>query len=133
MTTLRFEIGRFGTNAQEVAEWLEKAPGCRANRFWVEIDPEAHAYVPIEELRVALEAEGFQVDLVPWPDPPPLPWWRYPLSWPRRAYFWARRVVLRESYTEQLARVMYEKGDLLHAVSTRESPMLRKVREETEE
>ena len=37
-----------------------------------------------------------------------------------------------ETFTEQLARVMYEKGDILHAVSTRESPFLRAIRKEGE-
>lgn len=136
MTTLRIEVGRFGATAEEVAEWIERAPGTYANRLDVEIDPDAYAYVPIDEIQAALEARGIEVALVPWPDPPPLPWWALMRSWPRRLYMWGRRVVLRESADEQLQRALvdaYAGGDLLHAAAMRESPILGLMKQAAEE
>lgn len=123
MTTLRIEVGRAsGTTIEHVIRGLRIA-GCMKD---VEIE-EGHAFLPIEELRAALEGDGFYVEVIPQPVPPPVPFWRYVVSWPRRVYFWGRRVLLRESYTDQLVDALmggYD-GDALHAASTRESPILR--------
>lgn len=130
MTTLRIEVGRrTGTTIYDVLEGLRTA-GCMK---YLEIDPDAQEYVPIEDLRRVLETEGFDVELVPWPDPPPLPWWRTVRGWPRRVYYWGRRVVLRETHDQQLSRVMadiYGKGDLLHAASLRDSPVMQQLKKE---
>lgn len=128
MTTVRIELGRFPTTVEEVADWIERAPGTRPNRLDVEIDPKAHAYIPIAELQRALEVRGISVELVPWPEPPPLPWWRRVRYWPRRAYYWGRRVVLGETVFEQWARDMYGNGDAIHDLTTRDSPLLRTVK-----
>ncbi len=123
MTTLRIEVGRHcSTRVEDVVEGLIRA-GCMKS---IEIDPSAPAFLPIEELKAALEAELFYVDLVSWPEPPPPPLGRRLRSLPRRLYRWCRRVVLQESYTEQFMADRW--GDELHSLSTRESPMMRKMR-----
>jgi hypothetical protein len=131
MTTLRVEVGRHcGTTVEDVVRGLQQA-GCMKD---IEIVPNAGSeWIPIEELKRALEAELFHVELVPDPPPPALPWWRWPLTWPRRVYYWARRVVLRESFTEQLAHAFYRDTSAWEDIATRESPMLRKVRTDSED
>ncbi len=133
MTTLRIEVARYsGTSVEDVIEGLRKA-GCMSD---IGIYPEAHAHLPVEELRAALIGDGFCVSDVFEPPPPPLPWWRYVRAWPRRIYYWLRRVFLRESIEDQIVRSMldiYDRdGSLLHAISTRESPFMRKVRKDSE-
>lgn len=133
MTTLRIEVGRHsGTTIEDVVEGLRKA-GCMKH---VELYTDSHAFLPVPELRVALREAGFYVDDITEPPPPPLPWWRYVRAWPRRVYYWGRRVILRESIEDQIVRSMldiYDRdGSLLNAISTRESPFMRKVRKDSE-
>lgn len=129
MTTLRVEVGRAcGTTVEDVVEGLWRA-GCMKH---LEINPDAFAFLPIEELRQALIARGFYVELVPDPPPPPLPWWRWVRTWPRRVYYWGRRLVLRETEVEQLARAMfsaYGGADGVQALATRESPIMALMRQ----
>ncbi len=123
MTTLRIEVGRHcSTRIEDVVEGLIRA-GCMKS---LEIDPSAYAFLPIDELKAALEAELFYVDLVSWPEPPPPSLGRRLRALPFRVYRWGRRVVLRERYTEQFMADRW--GDDLHAVSMRESPLMRKIR-----
>lgn len=127
MTTLRIEVGRCsGTTVEDVVKGLRRA-GCMK---YIEIDPDAMAFIPIEALRKALEDEHFEVALVPWPKPPPLPWWRRVRHWPHRVHLWGRRVFLGEKEVDQLARAMwgaYAEGDAINALSNRESPLLAKL------
>ncbi len=134
MTTLRIEVGRYsGTTVEDVIKGLRQA-GCMKH---IEIYPEAFAHLPVEELRAALIGDGFCVSDVFEPPPPPLPWWRYARAYPRRIYYWLRRVFLRESIEDQIVRSMlaiYDRdGSLLNAISTRESPFMRKVRQSSAE
>lgn len=129
MTTLRIEVGRSsGTTVEQVIRGLRMA-GCMK---YVEIE-EGHAFLPIEELRAELVGDGFYVEIIPQPVPPPVPLWRYVLSWPRRVYFWGRRVLLRESHTDQLVDALmgaYEQQDGWRAASMRESAFLRAVKQD---
>ena len=128
MTTLRIEVGRrSGTTVWDVLEGLRIA-GCMKD---VEIDPDPIAFLPIVDLRAALESEGYYVELRPWPDPPPLPFFTRVRYWPRRAYRWARRVVLRERLEDQFLQDVFDSygnSKAMHDASTRESPMLRMLR-----
>lgn len=130
MTTLRVEVGRCsGTTVEDVVEGLRRA-GCMKD---VEIISDAHAFLPIEELKSALEADRYWVDVHPDPPPPPLPWWRRVRGWPRRAYYWGRRIFLRETETEQFVSVLmeaYTPLDSIHAAGMRESPILKRLREQ---
>ena len=129
MTTLRIEVGRCsGTTVEDVIKGLRQA-GCMSD---IGIYPESMAFLPIEELRAALIGEGFDVEDLEDPPPPPLPWWRLVRAYPRRAYYWLRRVFLRESTADQFLRVLYppERVAAIHRISMRESP--RKVRKDTE-
>lgn len=124
MTTLRIEVARYsGTTIQKVVDGLRIA-GCMKH---LEIDPDDHAFLPIEELKRALEADGFHVDLVPWPVPPPLPWWRRLGGWHRRVYYWGRRVVLRETVEEQLMQAFLGSSEV-HEMSMRESTLMKALR-----
>lgn len=124
MTTLRIEVGRrSGTTVEQVVAGLRMAGVMKD----LEIDPGQHQWIPIEELTEALLGDLVFVELVPWPAPPPLPLWRRIRALPYRAYLWARRVVLRESYTEQFLRASMP-SDTLASAMTRECPMLRKLR-----
>lgn len=130
MTTLRVEVGRCcGTTVEDVVAGLRRA-GCMK---YLEIDPDACQHIPIDELKAALEADGFQVELRPEPPPPPLPWWRRVRFVPRRVWFWLRRVFLRETELDQLTNAMMEAYlpmDRLHAASMRESPILARLAEQ---
>jgi len=126
MTTLRVEVGRHvGTSIEDVVQGLRLA-GCMHH---LEIDPSAYQFFPIDEVRVALENDGFTVDLVPWPAPPPLPLWRRVRGWPGRAYRWGRRLFLGETVEEQFLADIFgaTAGDRLHEASTRASPFLLKA------
>lgn len=129
MTTLRIEVGRrSGTTIADVVAGLDRA-GCMKS---LEIDPDQIAFLPIDDLRDALVRDGFFVELVPWPPPPPLPLWARVRAWPYRVWMWGRRVVLRETEEEQFARVYWESfvgNDALHRASTRESPMMKAIRD----
>lgn len=118
MTTLRIEVARCcGTTVESVIQGLRLA-GCMKH---IEIDPSEHQFLPYEDLVSALERDGFYVEVRPWPEPPPLPLSRRVRAWPRRAWRWLRRLVLRETYTEQYLRDIYGKYEVL---STRDSPLL---------
>ena len=122
MTTLRIEVGRAcSTTIEDVVLGLHRA-GCMKD---IELYTDSHAFLPIDELRVALRRAGFYVDDVTEPPPPPLPWWRYVQAWPRRVYYWGRRVVLRESTADQFLRVLYppERVEAIERFIMRESPI----------
>jgi len=126
MTTLRVEVGRAcSTTIEDVVRGLRLA-GCMRS---IEIDPTGVQFLPIDDVRKALENDGFDVDLVAWPEPPPLPWWRRVRGWPGRVYRWGRRVVLGETFEEQFISDLFESydADTIHKIATRESPFLRKV------
>lgn len=127
MTTLRIEVGRHcSTRISDVVEGLIRA-GCMKS---IEIDPSAQAFLPIDELKAALEAELFYVDLVSWPEPPPPSLWRRTRAIPGRVYRWGRRVILRESHMDQYLAA-YD-SPALHRVMMRESPFLAKIRKDSE-
>lgn len=127
MTTLRIEVGRCsGTTVEDVVAGLRLA-GCMK---YLEIDPDAHAFLPIEELKAALEGERFDVVVRPEPPPPPLPWWRRVRGWPHRVYYWGRRVFLREREIDQFMHELqkaYEPSDELHRVMMQQSPFLMRI------
>jgi hypothetical protein len=128
MTTLRIEVGRCeGTTVEDVVAGLRLA-GCMKE---LEIVPNGGSqFIPIDELQRALEGEAFHVELVPDPEPPPLPWWRWVRTWPRRLHMWGRRVVLRESESDQLMEALfasYVGADAVHRLATAESPMMKKL------
>jgi hypothetical protein len=131
LTTLRIDVGRCsGTTIEDIVKGLRLA-GCMKS---LEMDPNGWEFIPRDELKRALESDGFCVEVVAWPDPPPLPLWQRVRAWPFRIYLWARRVVLRERIEDQFMRDLFggHDGDALHAVSTRESPFLRKIRKDSE-
>lgn len=124
MTMMHVEVGRYhGTSVQSIARGLIAA-GCMKD-VWIVKDQ--HAFVPIEELTRELEAHGFYVSLIQTPEPPPLPLSARVKAWPRRVYYWGRRVVLRETVFEQWARMMHGSGDAIHDLTMRDSPMLGKI------
>lgn len=135
MTTLRVEVARRdGTTVEDVVAGLRLA-GCMKD---IEIIPNGWHHLPIEELRDALIAEGFWVEVVPDPPPPPLPFWMRVRALPRRAYLWGRRLVLHETEEEQLLEAMfgaYRGADKLHEVTMRPSPILQRLQrpEESED
>lgn len=120
MTTLRIEVARCtGTTIEDVIQGLRLA-GCMKH---VEIDPSEHQFLPYEDLVRALEQDGFWVDVRRWPEPPPLPLWRRVRVLPRRAWRWVRRLILRETYTDQYLRDIMGK-DKFEVLATRESPLV---------
>jgi hypothetical protein len=131
MTTLRIEVGRHcSTTIPDVVEGLRRA-GCMK---YLEMDPDQQCFLDFEELRQALEADGYHVEVRREPPPPPLPLWRRVRAWPMRMYLWARRVVLRETEVDQWLRVLYPPGraDAIDRMGTRESPVMRKFRGDDE-
>jgi len=126
MTTLRIEVGRAcGTTVEQVVEGLRLA-GCMK---YLELDPSACAFLPIDELTAALENDLFTVELRPWPEPPPPSFWRRLRAWPRRVYLWARRRVFHETATEQLMNAYFNAPEI-HAMAMRESPFFSKLRKD---
>lgn len=125
MTTLRVEVGRrSGTTVDEVVRGLLQS-GCMK---YVEIEEDCTAFVDIDELKSALEAQHFHVELTSLPPPLPATFWQRTRSLGWRVYWWARRVVLRETEEGQLMRVFMPDSDKIHDLSTRESPMMRLLR-----
>lgn len=127
MTALRVEVGRrVGTTVQDVVVGLERA-GCMR---YLEIEEDATAFLDIDELAETLRRAGFHVELTSLPPPLPATPWQRARSACWRVYWWARRVVLRETVEEQLMRVFMTDSDKIHDLSTKESPMMRMLRKQ---